>query len=80
MLFCSVLHTAAHPTGSVSEAERHVCLMSLLTRSDCVYFVFFFFPFHCLCAIVNIFHLDCAVDSESARGCRILNAAAVRFL
>lgn len=53
MLFCSVLHTAAHPTGSVSEAERHVCLMSLLTRSDCVYF----FPFHCLCAIVNIFTL-----------------------
>ena len=44
-----------------------------------VYFVIFFSPLHCLCAIVNIFHLDCAVDSESARGCYILNAAAVRF-
>lgn len=39
-LFCSVFHKNSYPTGSVSEAELHGCLM-LLTCSDHVYFPLF---------------------------------------
>ena len=36
-LFCSVLHVASYPNGSVAEVECHAHLM--LSCSDCVYFI-----------------------------------------
>lgn len=50
-LFCSILHAASYPTGSISEVGRHAYLM-LFTCSDWVFFIvspcfLFFFCFNC---------------------------------